>query len=70
MQRRLARFFGDERGRSPPWLQKALGASFWSIWACYDGVLKRTLGDGERTIGNDDDDEEEEEEDDDVKGSK
>ncbi|KAL8838428.1 MAG: hypothetical protein Q9176_005097 [Flavoplaca citrina] len=46
----LNRFFSDERGRSPAWLVRLLGAVFAGIWITYDGVLKRVFGDGERTI--------------------
>ena len=46
----LNRVFSDERGRSPAWLVRLLGAVFAGIWITYDGFLKRVFGDGERTI--------------------
>ncbi|KAL8846785.1 MAG: hypothetical protein Q9221_008150 [Calogaya cf. arnoldii] len=46
----LSGMFSDEKGRSPRWMVRLLGAVFVGIWWTYDLVLKRMFGDGERTI--------------------
>ncbi|KAL8700765.1 MAG: hypothetical protein Q9224_000814 [Gallowayella concinna] len=46
----LSRMFSDEKGRSPKWLVRLLGAVFAGVWITYDGWLKEIFGDGERTI--------------------
>ncbi|KAL8731505.1 MAG: hypothetical protein Q9166_003351 [cf. Caloplaca sp. 2 TL-2023] len=51
----LNRVFSDERGRSPKWLVRLLGAVFVGVWTTYDGWMKGLFGDGERTIEGDGD---------------
>ncbi|KAI4153260.1 MAG: hypothetical protein LQ341_000564, partial [Variospora aurantia] len=46
----LSRLYGDEQGRSPPWLVRLLGSAFVGVWTSYDGWMKGVFGDGERTI--------------------
>ncbi|KAL8654137.1 MAG: hypothetical protein Q9210_001683, partial [Variospora velana] len=46
----LNRLYGDEQGRSPPWLVRLLGSVFAGVWTSYDGWMKGVFGDGERTI--------------------
>ncbi len=52
----LNKICSDDKGRSPEWLVRLLGAVFVGIWWNYDCCMKRVFGDGERTIEDDDDD--------------
>jgi hypothetical protein len=47
----LSRRLQDNKGRSPKWLARLTALIFVGMWLCYDGVFKKTFGDGERTIG-------------------
>lgn len=45
----LSKLVADEDGRVPEWLANLFGAFFGIVWGVYDGFMKRTFGDGERT---------------------
>ncbi|KAK0119298.1 hypothetical protein ONS96_012356 [Cadophora gregata f. sp. sojae] len=53
----LGKVFADDEGKIPGWLASAMGVFMKVLWAYYDLVLKKTCGDGERTIGEDGDEE-------------
>lgn len=55
----LGKIFADDEGKIPGWLASIIGLFTKVLWACYDLVLKKTFGDGERTIGDDEDADEE-----------
>ncbi|KAH7417421.1 hypothetical protein BKA64DRAFT_300277 [Cadophora sp. MPI-SDFR-AT-0126] len=54
----LGKVFADDEGKIPGWLASVMGVFTKALWAYYDLVLKKTFGDGERTIGEDGDEEE------------
>ena len=41
----------DDKGRAPKWFARLSAMIFAGMWLSYDGVFKKTFGDGERTIG-------------------
>ncbi len=47
----LGKLLADEDGKIPAWLAGMMGLVMKGVWASYDGVLKKTFGDGERTMG-------------------
>lgn len=47
----LGRLLADENGVMPRWLAKVFDTMRESVWWFYDVVLRKTLGDGERSIG-------------------
>ena len=47
----ISRRLQDDKGRAPKWFQKLTAMIFAGMWLSYDGVFKKTFGDGERTIG-------------------
>jgi hypothetical protein len=49
----MSRKLQDKKGRAPWWVAKLSAMIFAGMWTSYDGVFKRTFGDGERTIGDD-----------------
>lgn len=53
----LGKVFADDEGKIPEWLASVTGIFTKVLWAYYDLVLKKTFGDGERTIGDDEDEE-------------
>ncbi|KAM3079209.1 hypothetical protein ACMFMF_004134 [Clarireedia jacksonii] len=46
----LGKIFADKDGKIPAWLAQLMGDLFRITWKAYDGVLKDTFGDGERTV--------------------
>ncbi|KAH7364086.1 hypothetical protein BKA65DRAFT_490382 [Rhexocercosporidium sp. MPI-PUGE-AT-0058] len=53
----LGKVFADDEGKIPDWLASVTGMFMRVLWAYYDMVLKKTCGDGERTIGDGEDEE-------------
>jgi len=53
----LGKVFADDEGKIPAWLASVIGVFMKVLWGYYDLVLKKTCGDGERTIGDDGDEE-------------
>lgn len=47
----ISRRLQDKKGRAPKWLARLTALIFAGMWLSYDGVFKKTFGDGERTIG-------------------
>ncbi|UPX17859.1 uncharacterized protein EKO05_0008186 [Ascochyta rabiei] len=47
----ISRRLQDDKGRAPKWFAKLAAMVFAGMWLSYDGVFKKTFGDGERTIG-------------------
>ena len=41
----------DDKGRAPKWFARLSAMIFAGMWLSYDGVFKKTFGDGERMIG-------------------
>ncbi|CZT49820.1 uncharacterized protein RSE6_10712 [Rhynchosporium secalis] len=57
----LGKLTADKDGKIPGWLAGLIGGFTTVVWWNYDTVLKRTCGDGERTIGDDGGEDEDEE---------
>lgn len=51
----LSKLLADKNGRIPKWMGAATNVLFNLVWASYDAVFKRWLGDGERTMEEDED---------------
>jgi hypothetical protein len=47
----MSRRLQDDKGRAPKWFARLAAMIFAGMWLSYDGVFKKTFGDGERTIG-------------------
>lgn len=47
----MSRRLQDKKGRAPKWFARLSAMIFAGMWLSYDGVFKKTFGDGERTIG-------------------
>lgn len=47
----MSRRLQDDKGRAPKWFARLTAMIFAGMWLSYDGVFKKTFGDGERTIG-------------------